>query len=114
MLGGNCHVAALQVALGSSEAIAHGIGKHWEVQKLLHADIRLVCLLIFLSIEYSLRTDSSTIFETLTHLNNLQAGNFYRVCHPTRIICENKIKSAFQLSLKVLSANIFKGIQLGN
>ena len=59
MLGGHCHVAAIQVAiLGSSEAIIHGMGNKREVQKPLlvnlHTDICLLPLLISLSTKYSL------------------------------------------------------------
>ena len=57
MSGGNCHVAAIRVAPGSSEAIAHGIGKHREVQKpllvSLRADICLLRLVISASTEHS-------------------------------------------------------------
>ena len=57
MLGGNCNVAAKRVAPGSSESIAHRIGKHREVQKpllvSLHADIGLLRLLISASTKYS-------------------------------------------------------------
>ena len=55
---GNGHVAAIQLAPGSSEAIAHGIGKHREVNKLLlvslHTDISLLRLIISAGTKYSL------------------------------------------------------------
>ena len=58
MSGGNCHVAAIQVAPGSSEVIAHGNRKNPEVQNpllvALHTYICLLRLLISSSTEYSL------------------------------------------------------------
>ena len=75
-VGRKCHDAAIQVAPGSSEAIAHGIGKHREVQKplliSLHTDICLLLLLISLSINYSLCPDTITnlIFIFATKLEN--------------------------------------------
>ena len=58
MSGGNSHVAAIKVALGSSEAIAHGIGKHREAQKpmcvCLQTDNCLLLLLLSLSAKYLL------------------------------------------------------------
>ena len=57
-LGGNCHVATIQIAPGSSEVVALKKGKNREVQKSLPvsllADICLLRLLISSSTKYSL------------------------------------------------------------
>ena len=50
MSGGDCHVASIQEAAGSSETITHRLGKHRDFQKpllvSLHTDIWLLRLLI--------------------------------------------------------------------